>query len=294
MSTHRQKPANDALRWNLLQRKAQEARIVSAFEIFRQRGFEPVLIKGYAAGVYYPPLEPRLSIDIDLAVSPDSFAAAQELATSSETTGLAIDLHNGLRHLDSVPWDDLFANTRALDVDGYSIRVLRPEDHLRVICVHWLTNGGSEKDRLWDVYYLLENRSADFDWDRFLKVVGERRRRWLVCTVGLASRYLGLDLSGTPIEEEARNIPQWLIKAVEREWHAESRLYPLELSIQDRKTLPREILRRLRPDPIWSTINMEGSFDARTRAFYQIASNLKRIPPSLRRITRVITRKLAQ
>jgi len=49
-------------RWSLLYEKAQEARALQAFELFRQKGIEPVLIKGWAAGRFYPKERARLSV----------------------------------------------------------------------------------------------------------------------------------------------------------------------------------------------------------------------------------------
>ena len=277
-------------RWNLLQKKARELRVLKAFVLFREHGIEPVLIKGLAAAQLYPESEYRQSIDTDLAVSERDFEAATRISRSIEATGLAIDLHRELRHLDTVNWDDLFENSQLLELESGSIRILRPEDHLRVLCIHWLTDGGANKERLWDIYYGIENRPADFCWARFLNLVSKRRQRWLTCTAGLAERFLGLDLTGTPIEGAARNLPEWLVQTVEREWVSGTRLLPLHLSLNDPKVLAKQIKKRLRPNPIWATVQMEGSFDAKTRIFYQIGSFLKRMPSSCRRITQTLFR----
>ena len=278
----------DDFKWNLLQRNAAEVRASKAFTIFRRHSIEPILIKGLAALQFYPQTVARESIDMDLAVPARDFDAASAICASAETAGLAIDLHRELRHLDTVNWDDLLRNSQILNFPTGDIRVLRPEDHLRVLCIHWLTDGGSNKLRLWDIYYSIDNRPTDFDWDRFLGTVDSNRRRWLTCALGLASRYLGLDLTGTPVEGEARDLPQWLMRTVEREWASETQLVPLEVSIHDPKTILPQIMRRFRPNPIWATLNMNGSFDAKTRFFYQIGSALKRIPSSYRRISETI------
>ncbi len=274
----------DERRWGLLHKKTQEAKVLQAFNFFRQAGIEPVLIKGLAAAVYYPASVPRLSIDIDLAVSSNDEKAALNIIKSGRSEGLAIDLHRELRHLDTVPWADLFDHTQMLKIGEDAVRVLCPEDHLRVLCVHWLTDGGASKSRLWDIYYLVENRPDTFDWDRFLNVVNERRRRWLVCTLGLARRYLDLDLAGTPVEDGSLDLPVWLTNTVEREWAAETRQIPLETTLRDPKMLFTQIRKRMRPNPIWATVQMNGSFDARTRVHYQIGNLFKRIVPSFFRI----------
>ncbi|MEO6052098.1 MAG: nucleotidyltransferase family protein [Pyrinomonadaceae bacterium] len=284
------KDLKDVVRWNLLQRKTQEQRALQAFALFRKQGIEPILIKGLAAARYYPETQSRFSLDMDLAVAASDYYKATLVAEDPSANGLAIDLHRELRHLDSVEWNDLFKNSQLLEFDGGNIRVLRPEDHLRVLAVHWLNDGGSYKERLWDVYYMVKNRSSDFDWDRFLNSVSLRRRRWLICTIGLASCYLGLDLEETPIKDEARNIPSWLTHTVEREWKSDMPLLPLHANLHNRTILLGQIGKRMWPNPITATIMMEGSFDAKIQGFYRIGNILQRIGPSFRRTWKLIKR----
>jgi len=281
----------DEARWSLLQIKAQEIRALQAFSLFRRHGIEPILIKGLAVARFYPPSRSRASVDMDIAVSKSDFASAYQICNSGAAAGLALDLHEELRHLDTLEWDDLFENSRLLDVDGDTIRVLRPEDHLRVLIVHWLTDGGGGKDRLWDVYYMIANRPVDFDWDRFLNSVSATRRRWLTCTIGLASRHLGLNLDDTPIKDEAADLPAWFIKAIDREWASDITLRPLHHCLNDPGMLLKQIRKRVPPNPIWATVDMEGSFDARTRVFYQIGSVIKRSFPSFRRILGILMQR---
>lgn len=272
-------------RWNLLQKKTQEIRAIQAFTLFREHGIEPILIKGLSAARFYPESKTRLSVDMDLAVSANDFERAYDISRSDAALGLAIDLHRELRHLDTVEWEDLFENSQLLQTDSGSIRVLRPEDHLRVLCVHWLTDGGSNKERLWDIYYLVQNRPPEFDWDRLLNSVSERRRRWIICTIGLAHRFLGLDLNDTPIKQEALDLPDWLIKTVEKEWASEIKHWPLEACLSDPKLFLQQMRKRMRPNPIWATVQMEGSFDAKTRFLYQVGNFFQRIPSSYRRVS---------
>lgn len=281
----------DTERWNLLQRKAQRVKSIRAVDLLRSAGIEPILIKGTAADRYYPESKPRISIDVDLAVAKVEFEKANELCRSKAANGLAIDLHNELRHLDTVPWQDLYQNSQLFYFEQGNVRVLRSEDNLRILCVHWLIDGGVNKERLWDIFYAVENRPPDFDWDRFLNIVSERRRRWLVCTLGLAKRYLGLDLSDTPIKSEANKLPKWLINTVESEWASEVKPRPLEASLNDKKVLMQQVKRRFSPNPIRATIEMEGSFDARTRFFYKLGNFVMRIPSSYRRVSGTLRAK---
>lgn len=279
---------NASDRWGLIKNKATEVRACLAFRLFREKGIEPILIKGLAAAQFYPKGQFRDSIDMDIAVSDQGFDIAKKVVESKDANGLAIDLHRELRHLDTVSWTDLVANSKLLNFDRGTIRVLRPEDHLRVLCVHWLTDGASNKDRLWDIYHALDNRPADFNWNRFLNVVDQKRRRWLTCTIGLAHRYLGLDLTGTPIEQEANDIPDWLINAVEKEWATDTPFWPLFSSLHDPKLFFSQIKKRVPPNPVTATVLLNGSFDAKTRIFYQIGTIFVRIGPSIVNVTKAL------
>src|SRR6184192_2411193 len=95
-------------RWDSLQAKTQEARVLLAFESFRAAGIEPVLIKGWAAARNYPSGHLRRPGDVDLAVSPADFPVALKLLDDPEAGRLLIDLHNGLCRLDSLSWDDIY------------------------------------------------------------------------------------------------------------------------------------------------------------------------------------------
>lgn len=282
-------PDSDEFRWRALRSRIYEENIKKAFEIFRKNGIEPILIKGWAASLNYPQNSERVYIDIDLCVDPEQFENAKSIAETLDIKKLTIDLHKGFRHLDTVDWQDLLDNSQLKKVDEAEIRILRPEDHLRILCIHWLNDGGAYKERLWDVYYAVKNRPEDFDWDRCIGIVSEKRRKWIVFTIGLAAKYLGLDLSGTPIEQEAKQLPKWLTKAVEKEWKNEIKLKALHTCFDDKKEFMRQVWVRIPPNPIQSTLEMEGSFDNKSpRIFYQIGAIFFRIPPSIRRIKEVL------
>ena len=256
---------SDTFRWEALQSAIEVKSILAAFDLFRSQGIEPILIKGWAAGRYYPERVHRPTSDIDLAVAADQFEAADVLMRSYTGKGLPIDLHRELRHLDNRSWEDLFENSQLVDLDGSSIRVLRPEDHFRVLAVHWLTDGGWFRDRLWDFYYAIENRPPDFDWERCLNSAGPVRRKWFVAVIGLTNKYLGLSLDDLPFAEEAKELPRWLIKAVEREWASVVRRMPLYRQGSDLKAFLTQGRKRIPPKPIHATIDMEGRFDGPTR-----------------------------
>jgi hypothetical protein len=284
---------SDSFRWNSLQRGIQEHKIKKAFAIFRENGIEPLIFKGWAAAQYYPAASPRPMGDIDLAVDSDSYSKALDLLQRDEVRRLNIDLHKEFRHLDTVRWDDIHSNSELIEIDGVAIRIPRAEDHLRLICVHWLTDGGANRDRLWDVYHLVTNRPANFDWSRCLDAVSARRRRWIVCTVGLAHRYLGLELDELPFRDEAREIPRWITRCVEKEWKRGGNIEPVLTSIYDGHVLIDQLKRRFPPNPLRSVIEAEGSIDRIVRFDYQIRVLCRRSVPFLKDVGEYLRRRFA-
>jgi hypothetical protein len=250
-------------RWFILQRSVWEHTIGRALDVFRENKIEPIVFKGWAAARYYPASRPRRMSDVDLAVSAADYASATRLIKSDELRTINIDLHREFRHLDTLSWNDLFTESRIVEAGNARIRVLRPEDHLRVLCTHWLTDGGGRLDRLWDIYYLIDNEKRTFDWDRCLNVVPEHRRRWVVCTIGLTHKYLGMPIDDLPIANEAREIPEWVGKCVEKEWAIHSSpIQPVLVSLYDRRILFDQLRRRLPPNPLRAMVESEGDIDS--------------------------------
>lgn len=270
------------IRFLILNYKVNEIEIEKIWKNFREAGFDPILIKGWAASKLYPEPFRRQFSDVDLMIAPERF---EEALTFSKNLNLRlpVDLHEGARHLDSFDFADLFLNSVEEMCNKTPIRVLRPEDHLRILCIHWLTDGGAYRDRLWDIYYAVANRSENFDWDRLLEGISARRRRWVVCTIGLAHKYLDLDIEDTPIVSEAKNLPRWLTRTIEKEWASDVKMMPLEMFWSDRKMLWKQIKKRFPPNPIHAVVLEKGDFDGKIRFGYQIKNAFRRLLPSIRK-----------
>jgi len=271
-----------------------EVNIVEAVTELRLHGIEPILIKGWAASRNYPVEHPRQFSDIDLAVSSKDHDLAFELSHAAPLNLLSIDIHRELRHLDTVPWKTLFDQSKLESIDNSAIRILCPEDHLRVLCIHWLTDGGQYRERLWDIYYAVKNRPADFDWDKCLACVSPTRQKWIVTTIAIVKKYLGLEASGLPFDVKTENIPKWIIRCLEKEWASDVRLRSLHTCTRNPKLFWQQILKRIPPNPIESTIEMEGEFDDSLRAQYQIGSIFTRIVPSIQRLAPSLWHRIAK
>ena len=274
----------DEIRWHKLSMRRFELGIVEAFEVFRSNDIEPILIKGWAAARNYPSDRSRFFGDVDLAFPASQYERAMQVSSANPNLLVAIDFHREFRHLDTIPWKTAFARSELLNVDGGSIRVLCPEDHLRVLAVHWLNDGGAYKERLWDVHYAVANRPPDFDWELCLGSVSATRQKWIKTAVAIARKYLSLDISGLPFDVDIESIPKWMSRCLENEWSTDVRLIPLEACVRQPRILVPQILKRLPPNPIEATIELEGELDDGWRLPYQIGSMRKRIGPSIKRV----------
>lgn len=278
----------DELRFYLLKKRLTEVVIGRAFRAFREKGIEPILIKGWAAARNYPASKPRFSVDVDIAVSSGDYEAARQMVDGPQPHISGVDLHRELRHLDTAPWKRLFSNSEVVQLDGGQIRILCPEDHLRVLCVHWLTNGGESLERLWDIVYAVRNRPVSFDWSKCLDAVSENRQRWILATIALAHKYLGLELDGIPFKIESDALPGWLTRCVEKAWAENLAAMPLESQMRNPRGFLQQLRKRIPPNPIQATINCEGDFDDGPRFGYQMRDMCHRFMPSIRRVSAAI------
>jgi len=224
---------DEAAKFRIIIFKVYEKQIADVWKSLQNENLEIILIKGWAAAQNYPKPHLRDVGDIDIAVNPKQYQLTLNLLNKNEI--LAVDLHKGLRNLDLLDWKTLYENSRLVNCGEIKIRVLSYEDNLRVLIVHWLNDGGINKEKLWDIYYAVKNRPTDFNWEHFLNSGGSKRRKWLICGIGLAHKYLGLNVEGTPIAEETKDIPNWVIKTVEREWTSNTQFSYLHSNLNNSK-----------------------------------------------------------
>lgn len=257
-----------------------EQEILAAFHAMRSAGIEPILFKGWATARHYAEPGLRPSGDIDLCVHCSQLKQATQLARKLGSEGLWIDLkHVETEHLH---FEEFFAASELVDLNGTAIRIPSPEDHLRILCFHFLKHGASRPLWLCDVGAALESRSTHFDWDRCL---GTQRRvaRWILCTIILSHRLLGAVISGTPAESFSYDLPAWLMPAVLKQWGRPRSPHAQDLmtfgdhfkSFSNVVELGRAV--RLRwPSPIQATIATGGEFNGLPRILFQLKDCFKR------------------
>jgi hypothetical protein len=176
-----------------------------------------MLMKGPAIARLYAERGLRPFIDLDLCVRPDQYRTALAMLRGGTGEFTSVDLHRGFPRLYARSWEELYARSQVVTLGGIDVRVLGPEDHLRVLCLHQLKHGATSPLWLCDVAVALESRSADFDWAR---VLGPDRRQadWVACAIGLVHEFLEVQIDDTPVAGRAKRLPGWLVPSVLRQY----------------------------------------------------------------------------
>ncbi|HXH12437.1 MAG TPA: nucleotidyltransferase family protein [Alphaproteobacteria bacterium] len=270
-----------AYRLHTLQAAIHEREIAEVFTLLHAAGVEPVLVKGWAVARLYPQKGLRPYGDLDLCVRSGEYAAAEAVLQSPAGKQFNIDLHAEFAKLDDHGLEELYARSRLVQLGGVDVRILGVEDHLRLLCVHFLRHGAWRPLWLCDVAVTLESRPPSFDWDLCL---GRNRRRadWVACVIGLAHQLLGVSIDDTPVAARARHLPAWLLPCVLKTWDkpcAIDHLPPKKFAIAVRHPaqLPNALRVRWPPNPIAATIDLQGPLNAMPRLSFQIAHCLARL-----------------
>jgi len=133
--------------------------------------------------------------------------ASDDCHSSAEQTYL-----RNLCNLRADSWLEIFNRSQLVDLDEVKVRVLCPEDHLRILAVHFLRSGALRPHGLCDIAVLLEQgaegngqrgkskeQSAEreaprenFDW-KICFGDDPVQANWVACAVGLAAELLGAE-----------------------------------------------------------------------------------------------------
>jgi hypothetical protein len=293
----------------------KEAALATIAGIFASTGLEPLIYKGWAVARHYAKPHLRPLGDVDLCAPPGRHADAVALLRRHARPGLdsprhgigqarghfaldcgiagtcRIDLKRDLARFRLAPLERLYARARRVTLGGHVLRVPAPEDHLRLVAVHFLLHGGFRPLWLCDVGALLETAGPDFDWATCL---GDDPRvaRWIACVLALAQGLLGARLDQVPPAGRLDRLPPWLVPTVLREWQvpfaARTAEPTLGVSLRRPWALAAGVKRRW-PNAIRSTVTFGGPLEERVRARYQWAEFGSRLASRLSR--RLTTRR---
>jgi hypothetical protein len=294
------KSFHQAYRLNTLQTLIKDAKIQKIFTLLRSSGIEPILIKGWAVSHYYPEQGLRPYGDFDLCVRPSQYAAAISALANLDRSQYNIDLHRGFEKFGSEDFSDLYRRSLLIKLGKVKVRVLRGEDHFRLISFHLLREGAWRPLWLCDIAAMLETIPSDFDWKVCLGT--NRQARSVTCAISLAHLLLGADIECVPDAAQLKRIPRWLVPTVLKEW---GKLLP-SMRLRHSMTMfmhlrdSRNLLQGFRdrwPNPIEATATMNGPFNELPRLPFQIGNCLYRstaflaqLPGRMRRPTSSIPR----
>jgi hypothetical protein len=270
-------------RLHRLEGRVHAYKIKTVLAQMNQAGIEPIVMKGWCVARLYPEPGLRHYCDLDLCIERNQMRAARKVLKSLGPLEYYVDLHCGLGRHEKSSWTELFAHSEVVQFEGLPIRILGAEDHLRLLCIHWLGHGAWGPLGLCDIACALAARPASFDWDRCL---GSDRKRadWVACTLGLAHQLLGAEVDDTPVADRAHHLPRWLIPAVLEQWetsinpnYRDMALAEIAAFLPTPGRLRSEVAARWR-HPIRATVEVRGSFNEWPRGPYQLAALLLRSP----------------
>jgi len=272
----------DNFRQQTLRDRLMERHLAEIIPFFRKRGIEPVLGKGWAVGRLYPSVGLRPYGDLDLLIPPSQLPAAEAALLERDRPPAPVELHATFRQLlDRTP-EELVARAQTALLDDVEVRVLAPEDHLRLLSLHGLRHGLWRPTWLCDVAVFLDWISSDpasFDWE--LCTSGDQwRSEGVRCGLGLARDLLGADLeaAGVPRAWQDPPLPSWLAQATLRSWGtAKHYLHvggPLELLGHPLRLL--EVARLKWATPMEVTSRCEAPWDDTPRFPHQVMDYLSR------------------
>lgn len=273
----------DAYQAQVAHNEVCQREIAQSVTRLREAGIEPLLVKGWAVSRLYPPPLVRPAGDIDLVVRHVDYARATDILAGPDAPPVTV----GLDLQDESIWHDRPGEgfrDRAARIAVDDVPVLAPgaEDHLRLLCFHFLRHGAVRPNRLSDIALILETRDDDFDWDRCLGH-DPVRENWVRTTLGLAHRLQGAEVGDTPVAGADDALPSWLLAATT------DRL-PLRQddpsdAFGQLARQPRQIgavLRRRWPDPVSATLRYPAPFDLAPRLPLQWMVYLRQITSYLR------------
>ncbi len=265
-------------RLQALQSAISEERLITAFGLLRDAGIEPILVKGWAAARFYAHRMLRAYGDVDLVVHPTEYSAARDALKQTEAGTWWVDLHQGSSELGDRSTDQLFKRSHLVAHKGLQIRVLSDEDHLALLAIHLFKHGAWRPSWLCDIAALIESVPPTFDW-KICVGSNKRRAAWIAVAIALAHQLLEANLDKTPLALQERQLPEWLVDAVLKQWgnlfqadHLPVRPQRLmAYSLRSPRTLFKEICARW-PDPIVATFNLRGGPNNIPRLPYQLGA----------------------
>jgi hypothetical protein len=231
---------------------------------------DQILIKGWAHARLFPVPGLRPYGDIDLRTRPDRMEELRSIYASLPMVhlrgGVPLDLQSELVDLPDRSWSEIVAHSRLSRLRRTQVRILGPEDALRLCCLHLLRHAIEMPPRsnpIWlcDASVMLEEVPPEFDWDYCL-AGRPSRTQWMLSVIQLAHLLLGARIDRCPNGLIRQAVPGWMAKTFLRIWghqEGEADLWPLPQPLgrvkRDVRALPRALAERW-PTPLQSVFRL--------------------------------------
>ncbi len=258
-------------RFQALEQLRRERWLTEVFAALAAHGISAVTFKGWALARLYGRPGLRPVGDVDLLVRREDLDHARGVLSGFEG-GAEVDVQVDLsRYLPDRSTEALLAASIPVAVPGGTIRVLAPEEHLRLVCLHQLHHGSWRPLWLCDVAVLIEALPSGFRWSECLR--GSRHLgEAVLALVEVAGRWLGARPSVEPPESKT---PEWFERAILRAWRRGYRPTPERLEGLSLAQLPGALRDRW-PDPLSSTLHLDAPFHGVPRFPIQVAELVRR------------------
>ena len=273
---------HQAYRLQSLQSEIQEQKIEKVFRLLREASVEAILAKGWAAAGLYADRTLRPYGDIDICVRPKDYRFVQELFSKPDANDCPIDLHQHFSELGNRSVEELLRRSSACQLGQEQVSVLGDEDHLALLCIHFLKHGAWRPLWLCDVAVAIESAPASFHWDLCLGK-DDTRANWIRCVFGLAHQLLSARTDKLPPEVGLITPPEWLIDNVLKQWSSPFAAFQAPMNhpvpMADLWHQPFGLVDGVRqrwPNPIIATISVHGRLNNLPRFPYQIANCVRR------------------
>jgi len=273
----------EAHRKHTIESAVHEANVRDAFRRLRTAKIEPILFKGWAVARLYPEAGLRPYGDLDLWMkAPDLQVFNYEIQSNGDP-GYRVEPHACFYPQYARSFENVMDHSQLVRLGDIQVRVPGQEDHLRLICLHFLYHGGWRPLWLCDIALLTESAGTGFDWDLCLGR-NAKHADWIACAIGLAHELLGARVAGTPVEKRARGLPRWLITAVLKQWEKGGGISfaeNLSFSLPRRVLNPKALVRALREhwrNPVQASVEMNAWFSEAPRLPLQFGSAVKHLP----------------
>lgn len=273
---------HQAYRLLSLQAAIHEQQLTKVFRLLNSAGVDAILAKGWVAAQMYSDTTLRPYGDIDLLVHPEEVQRAEEVLAAPEASDCWIDLHSQFSEISERSFSELHKRSRVASLNGEPIRMLGAEDHLALLCLHFLRHGAWRPIWLCDIGAAVESVPSDFEWDVCL---GQNKTRasWIAAAVALSNSLLNADTASFPLQAKTR-LPDWFTENVLHQWSHPFAVdqapmnHPAPISyLLKHPTGLIEGLRKRWPNAIVATISVNGKINRLPRLPYQFANCLTRV-----------------